>query len=106
MSVIHIKDTEEYNKYIKETKDKLVVVDYSAVWCGPCKYIAKPYEKLSEEKTDAIFLKVDIDECKDIADDEQIMGVPTFKFWKNGALVDELVGADQRKLRELTEKHI
>lgn len=48
----------ELDKLTSDNKDKLIVVDYSTTWCGPCKMILPKFEKLAEEYADAIFVKV------------------------------------------------
>ncbi|CAN0536003.1 unnamed protein product, partial [Ectocarpus sp. 8 AP-2014] len=48
----------ELDKLTSDNKDKLVVVDYSTTWCGPCKMILPKFEKLAEQYSDAVFVKV------------------------------------------------
>lgn len=48
----------ELDRIVKGSKDKLIVVDYSTTWCGPCKLILPKFEQLAEEYKDAVFLKV------------------------------------------------
>uniref|UniRef100_A0A7N8X6T2 Thioredoxin n=1 Tax=Mastacembelus armatus TaxID=205130 RepID=A0A7N8X6T2_9TELE len=86
--------------------DKLVVVDFSATWCGPCKKIAPEYEDLSKkpENKNVVFLKVDVDEAEDVSTDCGISCMPTFHFYKNGKKVDEFSGANLTTLIEKLEK--
>jgi thiol-disulfide isomerase/thioredoxin len=100
-----IKNSDEYNKY-KNTPGKLVVVDYSAVWCGPCKKIAPIFEKLSSTYKDAIFLKVDIDENSALEDVATLPGVPAFKFFKDNKLVGAFEGAHEGLLEDNIKKFI
>eukprot|EP00124_Ichthyophonus_hoferi_P000013 Ihof_evm13s1 gene=Ihof_evmTU13s1 len=81
-----IKNMAEYKALI--ASDKLVVVDFFATWCGPCKMIAPVLEEMSKTMTNVIFCKVDVDECEDIAAEEGIEAMPTFYFYKNGKKVD------------------
>ncbi|OPL20848.1 thioredoxin-like 1-like protein, partial [Mytilus galloprovincialis] len=62
----------------------LIVVDFFATWCGPCVQIAPVYQKLSDEYSDCIFLKVDVDEVEDVAAESGISAMPTFQCYKNG----------------------
>jgi len=103
LKVIHNKD--EYHKY-KNTPGKLVVVDFSAVWCGPCKKIAPFFEKLSTTYKDALFLKVDIDENSAIEDVASLPGVPAFRFFKDNKLVGGFEGAHEGLLEENIKKFI
>ena len=74
--------------------DKLVMVDFYAVWCGPCKMVGPVVEQIGEEYKDSCkVVKVNIDEASDIAQKYKIMAVPTIMFFKNGEVVDTTVGA-------------
>uniref|UniRef100_A0A6B2LTR0 Thioredoxin domain-containing protein n=1 Tax=Arcella intermedia TaxID=1963864 RepID=A0A6B2LTR0_9EUKA len=84
----------------------MVVVDFSATWCGPCQMIAPIYEKLAKKYTSAIFLHVDADEMKGkIADLQDVTGLPTFKFFKNSSLLTQIVGADPNQLEATVNKY-
>jgi thioredoxin 1 len=60
----------------------------SAEWCGPCKFIAPTFEEYSKEYTDVVFIHVDVDVLEDLPDGADVRGVPTFKFFKDGKLLD------------------
>nr|2YPM_A Chain A, LAFCA THIOREDOXIN [synthetic construct] len=103
--VIQVTNKDEFESILSEA-DKLVVVDFTATWCGPCKMIAPKFEELSEEYPDnVVFLKVDVDEVEDVAAEYGISAMPTFQFFKNGKKVDELTGANQEKLKAMIKKH-
>ena len=71
----------------------VVVVDFFATWCGPCKMLAPVFEQAGEEmKNDATFLKVDIDQSLEIAQQFRISTVPTMMIFKDGKPVESLVG--------------
>lgn len=83
--------------------EKLVVVDFWATWCGPCRMIAPILDELSEEMADRIeVVKVNVDDADEIAARYRIMSIPTLIFFKNGQTVDKTVGALSKK--ELTDK--
>ena len=72
----------------------LVLVDFWAVWCGPCQMVAPVVEELaSEYKGQMKVAKLNTDENPDVASKYRIMGIPTLMFFKNGAAVDQVVGA-------------
>ncbi|XP_050450050.1 thioredoxin-2-like isoform X2 [Cataglyphis hispanica] len=90
---------------LKEAGTSLVVIDFFAVWCGPCKMIGPLIEELSKEMQDVIFLKVDVDECEDIAAEYEITSMPTFIFIKEGKVLETFSGANYDKLKNTVEKH-
>jgi thioredoxin 1 len=74
--------------------EELVMVDFWAVWCGPCKIIAPTVEELSKEYQGKMKVaKLNTDENPDIASKYKIMGIPTIMFFKNGEMLDHVVGA-------------
>lgn len=74
--------------------DKLVVIDFWAEWCGPCRLIAPIIHELAEEYTDkVIFGKVDVDNNSTLAGQFGIRNIPTVLFIKGGKVVDKQVGA-------------
>merc|ERR1712018_333065 len=95
----------ELTQQLEEAGDKLVVIDFHAVWCGPCKMIAPRLEEMSNTKPNVVFLKVDVDEAEDVAAEYNISAMPTFIFMKNKNRVGELMGANADKLKELVEQH-
>ena len=72
--------------------DQVVVVDFFATWCGPCKMLAPAVERMAELHPEAHFYKVDIDEEMDLASRFQVMSVPTLIYFKNGQEVNKTVG--------------
>jgi thioredoxin len=80
---------------------KLMVVDFTASWCGPCKMISPKFEAMSEEFSSVEFYKVDVDENDETAKAEGIHGLPTFKFYQDGRVLGDLtLGANEAKLRD------
>ena len=74
--------------------DKLVVVDFWATWCGPCKMIAPIVDELAQEyEGKAVVCKCNVDDCEDAPMNYNIRSIPTLLFFKNGELVDRHVGA-------------
>jgi len=77
--------------------DKPALVDFWAVWCGPCRMITPIVEELYEEYKDkAIIGKVNVDENNGIASKFGIRNIPTILFLKNGEIVDKQVGATSK----------
>lgn len=92
MSEIKKLTTEEFNDLIIENK-KTVLVDFFASWCGPCKMLAPILEEVaSENTTDTLICKVDVDECFDIAKSYGVMSVPTLVLFVDGKEKERAIG--------------
>eukprot|EP01099_Mayorella_cantabrigiensis_P005750 TRINITY_DN464_c0_g1_i2.p1 TRINITY_DN464_c0_g1~~TRINITY_DN464_c0_g1_i2.p1 ORF type:complete len:107 (-),score=27.12 TRINITY_DN464_c0_g1_i2:124-444(-) len=102
-NVIIVNNLTEYRTHLNS--GKLVIVDFFAVWCPPCKRISPVFETLSIEHPDVVFLKVDVDQARDVATNEGISAMPTFFAYKGGKKVDEVVGASEPGLRQMISKH-
>ena len=85
-----VNNAQFYNKI--RTSDKLVVMDFFATWCGPCKMLAPVFEELSGEMDGVNFFKVDVDQALDVARRYAITTVPTMIIFKNGKEVQRIVG--------------
>ena len=84
--------TSEFRSQV-EGKEGVVVVDFFATWCGPCKMLAPVFEALGEEMDGkARFLKLDVDQSLEIAQQFRISTVPTMMIFKDGKAVESLVG--------------
>lgn len=83
-----------------------LVVDFWAPWCAPCKHISPIVEKLAEEQGDGVtFTKLNIDDNPESPTEYGIMGVPTLLFFKDGELVDRIVGVvPESRIRKSLEK--
>ncbi|KAL3810906.1 hypothetical protein ACHAXA_008756 [Cyclostephanos tholiformis] len=89
----------EWMELMEQSKEKLVVVDFTASWCGPCRMVAPEFEKMSKEFPNVIFVKVDVDAQQGIMQECGINCMPTFQYYKGGVKVDEVVGANVQSLR-------
>ena len=91
MSDIMITGKEFEEKVIKS--DKPVLIDFFATWCGPCKMMSPIVEQIAEELEDKVNVyKIDTDKDQELAYKYEIMSIPTFLIFKDGKLVNKLVG--------------
>jgi len=96
-SIVHdIEDESDFLRLINDSPE-LVVVDFYATWCGPCRAMAPLYTKLAERFSNVRFAKVNIDVLGRVAGTIGIQGVPTFVFFRNGQEIDRLVGAQSER---------
>ena len=90
MSNIKVLDSGNYSDTIASG---VVVVDFYADWCGPCKMMAPVFEEAQAEyEGRVVFTKVNVDENKEIAVENKIMGIPTLIFFKDGNIADRVTG--------------
>lgn len=101
-----IPDDAQFQVELTQAGAKLVVVDFTASWCGPCKRIAPFFEELSSKYPRAVFLKVDVDECADTAAAHGVSAMPTFIFFRNKTKVDRIQGADTAALEAKVKQHL
>lgn len=80
---------------------KPMVVDFWATWCGPCRMVAPIISELAEKYGDKIVVgKCDVEDCEELAAEFGIRNIPTVLFFKNGEVVDKLVGAVKKQVYE------
>jgi len=104
MPVQQVQSDEEFGPVINSAGGKLVIIDFYADWCGPCKAIAPYFEELSNTYTDAVFVKVNTQTCDKIAESFRVKGIPYFVFMRKGTMVDTLTGANKDELKNKIEK--
>lgn len=98
MPVTVIRDDAHYQTCMIGAGTKLVVVDFTATWCGPCQMIAPVFEQYSNKYPNVVFLKVDVDACNSIAMSNNISSMPTFIFFRARTQLARLSGANPQAL--------
>jgi len=103
MAIVNVTD----QNFSKETSEGLVLVDFWAPWCGPCKMVAPVLEEIDSEMSDKIQIaKLDVDENQETAGQYGVMSIPTLLLFKDGNVVDQVVGFQPKEaLVELIDKH-
>ncbi len=92
---------------VLDVTDIPVLVDFWAPWCGPCQAQGPILDELAgETEGKAKIMKVNVDENTELASQYSVMSIPALKVFKNGEVVEELVGVHQKdQLMEVIEKH-
>ena len=102
--VIIVNNESEWAAAMATAGSKLVVADFFATWCGPCRMMAPKFVAFSEKYEDVVFIKVDVDKAGGLSEKFGITSIPAFFFFKNNTKVEEVIGAST-KLESLIEKH-
>lgn len=105
MAVKAINDEAHFQAELAAAGAKLVVVDFTATWCGPCRNIAPLFEQLPAKYPKAVFLKVDVDKCSETASSQGVSAMPTFIFYRARTKIDRMQGADINGLEAKIQKH-
>lgn len=93
--------SENFEKEVLKS-EKTVLVDFYAEWCGPCKRLSPIVEEVAKEEEEVKFVKMNIDNCEDIAIEYQVMSIPTLVVMKNGKEANRSVGLiDKEQVKEL-----
>lgn len=107
-NIVPIKSENEFNASLTKVQDESLpaIFYFTAVWCGPCRFISPVIGELSEQYPHVKTYKIDIDEegLGSVLSKLNISAVPTLHFFKNGEKADEVIGADIARLKNTVEK--
>jgi len=103
--ILSIHSSEEFDKLLNNY-DNIIIIDFTAVWCGPCKIYGPIFERLHNEyRNEFIFVKVDVDHAPEIARRYMISGVPSTLFIRRGEIINKVVGVmNYDNMKNLLEK--
>jgi len=103
--VVHATTKEQVHELLHAVKDKILVVDYYADWCGPCIKFSPLFSKLAGEYSDtAVFMKVNVDQVPEAAEAQEVQSLPTFVLFFNGQRQGDCIGASYEKLKSVIEE--
>ncbi|ESZ97924.1 hypothetical protein SBOR_1689 [Sclerotinia borealis F-4128] len=104
---VHIESSMQFSKLLGSST--IVVSDFYADWCGPCKVIAPTYESLATKHSKpnrVTFTKINVDNQQSIAQRYGVRAMPTFLIFRSGAVIETVQGADVRKLTTAIENAV
>ncbi|BAT99317.1 thioredoxin H2-like [Vigna umbellata] len=104
--ILTFHSTAKWNAHFHASKEtnKLLVIDFTATWCGPCKTMDPVIKEFAAKYTDVEFIKIDVDELMEVAQAFQVQTMPTFILIKKGKVVEKVVGAKKEELQKLIQK--
>ncbi|XAR61707.1 Monodehydroascorbate reductase (NADH) [Bertholletia excelsa] len=105
--VISCHKVEQWTEQLQKGNEskKLIVVDFYATWCGPCRFMAPLLAEMARNMPHVTFLKVDVDELKSVAEEWKVEAMPTFVLVKEGKIVARILGADKDGLQKAITTH-
>jgi len=101
-------DITDFINYSKSNPTKLIVLEFTASWCGPCKLLTPfiTYLKEQYEKIDFYAVDIENDETETITNTFNIQKVPTFIYYKNGKICNRMIGTDQSKIEDFINENL
>ncbi|KAH8400387.1 hypothetical protein KR215_011294 [Drosophila sulfurigaster] len=104
-TITTIRSINDFNKRIDSADGRVVVLDFYATWCGPCKEIEKTVKSLARQyEGKVIFLKVNVDKYDELVQRYKVRSMPTFVFLKGARRLGSVIGADEHKLVKMLAK--
>ena len=94
---------EDFDTELDSHGTDLVVVDFSAKWCKPCKILEPQLVQLDNEHEKVHFYKVDVDENPDIAENYEVNAMPTVLFFREGKVIEKVVGLNFLGIQRIVE---
>ncbi|RWS18264.1 thioredoxin-2-like protein [Leptotrombidium deliense] len=103
--VTQIRSNEDLEEQLNAAGIMLVVIQFFAKWSGPCKEVTPKIEQMSSEYADSLFLKIDVDECEQIAEEYKLSNLPAFVLIRATQVVRKYEGIDEAEIKQLIEQY-
>ncbi|CAM8881221.1 unnamed protein product [Rhodiola kirilowii] len=105
--VIALHSPAQWKYQFKAAKDsnQLMVIDFTATWCGPCRFVEPYVKEFAAQFSDVIFVKIDVDQLPMVAAEFGAQALPAFVLIKKGRVIDRVVGVKVDELRAKIENH-
>ena len=85
------------SEFVNEVREGLVLIDFYAEWCGPCKQISKILEQINRENRNVKVVKVNIEDSRNLASYFQVQSIPTLVLLKDGEFINKMIGFNPKK---------
>ncbi|KAH8499932.1 hypothetical protein Peur_041861 [Populus x canadensis] len=105
--VVDVHSVDAWRSYFEANKqnNKLLVIEFTATWCGPCRHMEQTMKDFAAKYTDVVFIRIDVDELQHVAQQFNVTTMPAFSLLKKGKIVDEVAGVKKSELENKIEKH-
>ncbi|KAB5545302.1 hypothetical protein DKX38_013414 [Salix brachista] len=106
--VVDVHSVDLWRSYFEASKqnNKLLVIEFTATWCGPCRHMEQTMKDFAAKYTDVVFIRIDVDELQLVAQQFNVTVMPAFSLVKKGKIVDEVAGVKKNELQNKIEKHM
>ena len=85
------------SEFVNEVREGLVLIDFYAEWCGPCKQISKILEQINRENRNVKVVKVNIEDSRSLASYFQVQSIPTLVLLRDGEFINKMIGFNPKK---------
>ncbi|XP_075166676.1 thioredoxin-2-like [Haematobia irritans] len=105
-NLFSIEHKDDFNNIIKEAGDRIIMFEFFAPWCGPCKILTTTLTDMAQEyQGKLLIVKIDVDEFEDLAVENNVTAMPTFLIMQNKKILHQFSSSNAENLQETVEKY-